>query len=428
MKKFFLGLLFGVCLIVTLGVTRYLDNQGDVWPQASALGQESYFAATAAVGVGDCSSWTHACTFRTAVAKCSGTKLCMVYVGAGLHDLNNGSDANGTTIDKNYVQIQGVGASDAIGQPSVLMNSRLVVAGGVDYILRVTGNQFSAVGIVFDNTAQNDKNITMLNMRGSYSTIKDCLFRQNIGDGGGTGILADNAAVSMTVAHSRFRRVIDYGINVNDFTRVYLEDGTRFLTCGIGLYLSHANAGTIVTDHTEFYDNTTAMNLTAGQANKQYYVHTTFANNATNITDFSAYGGAVFFADVIEAGIHRNTYPAGAGVDVAKDAAAWAFGLYVDIIPAGTIKKPFRLETINLQNWSAAQTFKIELFYGSVTPGTTSLGVYEVVCGDPATKSKTNINLFINTMIPAYATLGAKLMSSTDGVDSITVTLGYELL
>lgn len=427
MKKSFvilLSILFGISIPLLLAPST--ENGVDIITlpvMSSDLGQVVYY--TIPSGTGDCSSWTTACSFRSAVAKCPGTKLCLVYVGAGLHDLNNGSDANGTTIDKDYVTLQGVGTADTIGQPSQLMNSR---AAGVDYILRVTGNRFMAEGIVFDNTAQTDKNITMLNIRGSYSTVKDCLFRQNVGDGGGTGILADNGGASLTIDHCRFRRVVDYGMNIGNFTRVYIEDGTRFLTCGTGLYLSNANAGTIVTDHTEFYGNTTAMNLVAGQANTDYFVHTTFANNTTNFTDATAYAGGIWVEDVIESGIHRNTYPTGAGVVVQKDANAYTWGLYNDIIPAGTLKKPFKLERINMQDWNAEQVYKIEFFYGTASPGTTSLGVYEIYGGDPLAKKKNSTDFIMNVYVPAYATVGAKLMSSTAGVDSITISLGYELL
>jgi len=52
MKKFFLGLLIGICFVVLLGVTRYVDNAGDglpVWPQVVSATPTEPFAC--AVGV-----------------------------------------------------------------------------------------------------------------------------------------------------------------------------------------------------------------------------------------------------------------------------------------------------------------------------------------------------------------------------------------
>lgn len=413
-----IAILFAL-LLIGFSTENGMEVEGPIrWP----MGQINYYATPS--GTGNCLTWETSCTFRTALSKCDGTKLCQIFVGAGRHDLNNGSDATGTLISVDYVQLVGVGADTNIGQPSILMNSHATASN----ILRITGNQFAAEGVVFDNTVQTDKNVIMVTVGGSFSTFHNCLFRQNAGDGGGTGILANNGAVSMTVSHCRFRRVVDYGININNFTRVYIEEGVRFLNCGTAIYLSHANAGTILTDHTEFYGCTTALNLVTGIANPQYYVHSTFASNTTNFTDVNAYGGAVYIEDTIESGTHVNTYPTGAGITVDKNANAWAWGTYDDIIPAATILKPFKIISINLQDWSAEQIYKIELFYGSASPGTTSIGVYEIYGGDPATKKRNQTNLMTEIYVPALSHVGAKLMSSTDGIDSITLTLGYELL
>jgi hypothetical protein len=321
------------------------------------------------------------------------------------------------------VYLYGIG-SDDIGQNSELMNSHA----SATHILRVTGSDFTAERLVFDQSAQADKVVTQLNIRGSYATVNHCLFRQNTGDGANTGILADNAKVSLTVEGSRFRRIEGRALDINDFQRVYVND-SKFINCTNGVYTSHANAGQGYFTNVYFYGNTTAINLVTGLANPWYFVHSTFANCTSNFQPVAAYGGSVWVEDTIESGIHRNLWPTdAAGISVSKNANAYIWGAYTDIMPAGSLTKPFRLENIVIEDWNAAQVFRMELFYGSASPGTTSLGVYEFSLGDPAAARHVSVSVQANVYVPAYATIGAKILSSTAGIDSITVSLAYELL
>jgi hypothetical protein len=127
--------------------------------------------------------------------------------------------------------------------------------------------------------------------------------------------------------------------------------------------------------------------------------------------------------------MHRSIYPATGGVTVSKDGAAWTWGVatYATIIPAGTFNKPIRIESVSIQNWSAAQVYQIELYYGSANPATTSLGIYEVTMGATG-GNKVALNLVMSIYVPARAEVGAKIITSTDGADTITFALGIEQL
>jgi len=220
MKKLltFITVLFLILSATLLIAGTTVNGPATVNPVFSLRGQVNYFATP--TGTGSCSSWDDACTLRNAILRCPGTKHCEIYIGAGLHNMDNVGDATGTTVTANYVHLHGLQTESEIGQDSQLINANA----GATYILRVTGDNFMASQVVFDNTAQADKNVIMLNIRGNYSTVASCLFRQNVGDGGGTGILLDNTKASATINRNRFRRIVDYGVNINDFTRVYAND------------------------------------------------------------------------------------------------------------------------------------------------------------------------------------------------------------
>ena len=71
-------------------------------------------------GTGDCTTWEDACTFRTAISKCSSSYFDVIHLAPGSHDLDNGSDATGTTISVDNVALR-----DKSGKPiSVLEISR----------------------------------------------------------------------------------------------------------------------------------------------------------------------------------------------------------------------------------------------------------------------------------------------------------------
>jgi hypothetical protein len=385
------------------------------------FGEVNYFATVG--GTGNCSSWNAGCTFRTAVSKCTGTKQCNIYLGAGIHETNNVSDATGTTVSANYVRIIGFGDPDEIGQSSQLANGHA----GATHVLRVTGSRFAILHVAFDQSAQADKIAIHLNLRGSYNTVRDCVFRQTVADGANTGILMDNSGVSFTIEGCRFRRLEGSGIEFGAAQRFYLNNNV-FWKCTKGLYASSGSADGGIFRFNTYMACTTAWDMAAAVAKEWYSLGATFANNTTNFGDVAAYGGTIFIENATTSGRNRAVYPAGAGTLVQKNANAYTWGNYVDLIAAGTFAKPIRIQALNFQTWNSAQIFKIELFYGSASPGTTSLGIYEVVLGDPAAANKVYTPINATIYIPAFANVGAKLMSSTAGIDDVTITLGYDLL
>ena len=390
---------------------------------APISGEVTYYCKPTAAGNGDGLSWANACTFRTAVSRCSGTKLTTIVLGAGIHNTDNGSDATGTTISANSVRVVGFGDDEEIGQASQLANQ----AASATHVLKVTGNSFSLSHVAFDNSAELDKIVTHLNLQGNYSTVRYCVFRQGTGDGACTGILIDNSSVSHTIEGNRFRRLEGNGINFGAASRFYINSNV-FWSCATAVYASSANADSGIFRDNKYLNCTTALNIATAVGKTWYFINAFYGNNTTNFTDVASYGGTINILNPVVSGMAKNTYPTGAGITVAKDANAWVWGAYVDIIPAGTLAKPFKLDMLNVQSWNAAQVFKIELFYGAASPGTISLGVHELLLGDPAANSRVYAPLDLDVFVPAYATVGAKIMSSTASSDNIVVTLGYDLL
>jgi hypothetical protein len=280
--------------------------------------------------------------------------------------------------------------------------------------------------IGFGNYDQNDKNVIMLNLRSSYIEVSACSFTSVAGDGGGTGILIENSSLGTFIYDNNFFGVIDSGVEFGTATDSILARN-NFYAGGKGVYMSSANADRITIQDSEFLGLTTGIDYATAAIKSYYFVRTYFGNCTNNVAAVAAYG-PTWFESITESGQHGATYPAGAGVAVAKDAAAWTWGAKVEIIPAATLTKPFKLTNIHFQGWNAGQTFKIELFYGSAAPATISLGYHEVLLGDPATNGKVDANVAMNIYIPAYATVSARIMSSTVGADNVVVTLGYELL
>jgi hypothetical protein len=396
------------------------QNGVEIWPDLGQ-GEVRYFATVG--GTGNCTSWNAGCAFRTAVSKCTGTKQCNIYLGAGIHDTDNGSDANGTTVSVDYVRIVGFGDSGDQGQSSILANK----AASVDYVVRVTGGKFSINRVVFDNSAQTDKNVTLLNLRGSTASVKNCVFQQGAADGGGTGILLDNSSTFTNIEANRLRNVIDYGINIGASSKVFISENL-FLLNGTAVYASSASADVGVLKGNTYLKCTTGVNLAAAVAKTWLLLQGVYANCTTNFATVVGYGGTIYVEQITESAIGANTYPTGAGVSCNTGDGAWVWtAAATSVIPKDTISKPFRITNINFQDWSAAQTFKVELLYGYNTADT-SLGIVEVTLGDPAARSKVDSAFTINSYVPANALVGAKVMSSTAGVDSATITIGYEPL
>lgn len=384
--------------------------------------QKNYFVTPTAVGGGDCLSWDSACTFRTAVSKLSSSFTTTIYLSSGVHDTDNVSDATGTTISTSYVHIAGAQPST----PSPV--TRLVNKNaGATHVLRITGAYNFVSDIAFGQSDQTDKNVIMINLRANYQEVSTCSFTNTPGDGGGTGILIDNSAVGMFIHDNSFFGMVDSGIELGASTDHIIKNN-EFYSGGKGIYASSGSADRATIEECDFLGLTTAIDYAAAATKTFYVLKTYFGNCTTNIADAASYG-PTWFQDITESGMHRNTYPLTAGTSLSTGDGTWVWtAAAADIIPAATFAKPIKLRHINFQTWNAAQIYKIELLYGSASPANISLGIYEVVLGDPAAAAKVYTPMDLDIYIPARSCVGAKVMSSTSGTDTITVTLSYELL
>jgi len=383
--------------------------------------QRNYFVTPIAQGGGDCLSWDTACTFRTAVSKLSSSFTTSLYLSGGAHETNNVSDATGTTISTNYVRIFGM--NNELGNPTTrLVNGHAAAT----HVLTLTGNYISVNNVSFTNSDQADKNVIMLRIRAAYNDVQRCTFLNSTGDGGGTGILVDNNAAGVYLTDNQFFSMIDSGIEIGAATDIILAR-TNFYSGGKGLYLSHASTDRISIQDSEFLGLTTGIDYSAAAANSLYLIRSYFGNCTSNVAAVAAYG-TTWFESITESGRDGNTYPLTDGVECSTGDGAWTWtAAATTIIPKETLTKPFKLTSVNFQAWNAAQTYKIELLYGKDSANI-SLGIFEITLGDTAAKAKVDSPLRLDIYVPAYSMVGAKVMSSTAGVDSVTITLGYEPL
>jgi hypothetical protein len=382
--------------------------------------QITYFCTP--TGTGDGLSWDTACSFRTAVSKLSSSYTTTIYLSGGTHDCYNGSDATGTTISTNYCRIFGM--NNELGSPITRMINS---ANPATHILSITGSYISINNIAFSNWDQTDKNVIMLSILASYNEVQRCTFTNGSGDSGGTGIFVDNNASWVQIIDNQFFSIVDSGIEINTATDVIL-DRNSFYIGGKGLYISSAAADRISVQDTKFLGLTTGIDYALAAANNLFVIKCYFGNCTNNSTAVSSYG-STWFESITSSGRGANTYPLTAGVQCDTGDGVWVWTESpTTIIPKETLSKPIKLETIHFQDWNAAQTFKIELFYGKDSANI-SLGIYEAVLGDPAAKAKVDSQLTnLEIYLPAYAMVGAKVMSNTAGVDYVVITLGYNNL
>ena len=413
-----------ICALALLSIGASTQNGQLVQNRATypATSEKTYFVKPAAQGGGDCLSWETACTFVTAVGRLSSSYTTTIYLSGGVHDTNNAVDATGTTISTSYVRIFGM--NNELGNPMTkLINSYATAT----HVLNVTGSYNSINNISFGNTGQPDENVIMLRIRASYNDVQRCTFFNDAGDGGGTGILIDNSATGVYLMDNQFFGMLDSGIEIGAATDI-VTARTNFYLGGKGLYLSSASADRVFIQDSEFLGLTTGIDYAAAAAKTLYVIRSYFGGCTHNVAAVADYGNTMLEA-ITESGRDSATYPATAGTECATGDGVWTWtAAATTVIPGDTLTKPFKLIEVNFQNWSAAQTYKLEIFYGDGA-ATVSLGIFEATLGLPDAKVRTSVPLpILNVYLPAYSLVGVKVMSSTDGVDTVTITLGYELL
>jgi hypothetical protein len=414
-------LLIGVFLVASLLFLLGLTTDGDkgvlVHPY-EPIGEKHFFVTV--TGTGDCSSWNHACTFRTAVGKTSNTFQDIIHLGEGAHDTNNGSDGTGTTITAVGVSIIGQGTPWACN--AALINSHA----SASMVLKVTGNGFNIEKIHFLNTGQADENVIFLNINGSVDgSIKDCRFDQADTATSGTGILFDNSSANYHMETLTFYNVEDYAIQTNGMTGIHAEH-IHIDRGGVGIDFNGASDGEMCFDRIYIHRATTGISVTGASVDNVFFDKVIFTHNTTNISENGTYDG-IHWQNVEAAHKKILVYPANAGTVITTGDGAWTWTASpTTIIPSSTISNPFYITAINVQAFDSTQTYKIELLYGESTADT-SLGIHEFTVGlnTPASVLWIQHTQLVKVAIPKDSVVGAKLMSSTDGTDNITVTLSY---
>lgn len=410
-----------ICALALFSMGLSTQNGQLVMNRATypATSEKTYFVKPTAQGGGDCLSWETACTFITAVSRLSSSYTTTIYLSAGIHDTNSG--VTGTTISTSYVRIFGM--NNELGNPMTrLVNSHA----SATHTLNITGSYNSINNVAFGNAGQTATNVIMLRIQASYNDVQRCTFLTGGGVGAETGILIDNSALGVYLFDNQFFSVVTAGVEFGATTDNIMARN-QFYAGGKGVYMSSASADRIFIQDTEFVALTTGVDYAAAAAKNLYLIRTYFGGCTNNVAALADYG-PTFLESITESGRHSATYPTTVGTECATGNGAWVWtAAATTVIPGDTITKPFRITTINFQDWNVAQTFKLELLYGDGA-ATVSLGIVEVTLGDPAARSKVDSALPLNVYLPAYSLVGVKVMSSTDGVDHVDITLGYELL
>ena len=370
--------------------------------------QNIYFVTTS--GTGNCTSWEDACTFRDAVDKTSSTEHDLILLAPGSHDTDNGLDATGTIISTDYVEIIGVSGNR---NNTVFVNNDAAPTN----VMTVTGDN-----VFFKNVAFEENEVVQLTVSGDDSIIDNCEFRQSAG-ASGTGLLINGSSVRCMVYRTRFCGIIGTALHTNGTSNLIVED-VKICNSGVGIYSQNVNDQKFRFTNVGIYSCTTGIHVAGASSTCLNFDNIQFCNNTTNVDNDGPWDNTHFF---LVKGDHftEHTYPTGAATQVSTGDGAWTWtGAATSIIPTDTILTSFWIVGINVQDHNAAQVYKIELLYGD-TVANTSIGIYEVRLGDTGDKKAVDVKVTMDALIPANSIIGAKAMSSTDGVDTIDITISY---
>ena len=382
---------------------------------AETDGQKHWYASP--TGTGDCTTLVRACSFRTAVTKCTDTITDIIHVGPGDHELDNLSDATGTTIAAKYVVVVGSNYT-GFGHPS----SRLVNGdAAATKVLTVTSDGFAMENILFNADDQADTDVTHLTLSGvDGANLRRVHIHQSVG-AAGIGILIDTASTSFGLDELHIHGLLTYGIQTNSATDLVMINSI-VSNCGKGIYISGgADDDDIHIHNFEFSENTTGIETVAATLGI-HLQEPKFIHNTVNVVDGGAWDELHITRPEFSHRIEL-TYPVEVGVSVNTGDGAWAWtAAATTIIAADIIDKPFIIESVNIQSADASQTYKLELLYGDATADTQA-GIFSFSVGPNVTGKTADIKM--QSAIPTNSIVGIKLMSSTAGVDTIVVGISY---
>lgn len=150
-------------------------------------------------------------------------------------------------------------------------------------------------------------------------------------------------------------------------------------------------------------------------------LHEIIGNTTDDENDNTLFGGHY----ILQKHIHgiQKTYPYLAdGIVITGGAGAWQLGNKIEIIPANTILSPFDIHSINTGLASAADTYQIAIYSGSIG-NEVFVGTTRVL--KEAAQSSILTKHIISPLFPANTRISMALASKSGGGDTLSASLEY---
>lgn len=410
MKKIMMLISLALVGLLFLGATSENGKTNFNLPYETQ-GQNNLFVT--ASGSGDCSSWERACSFRTAVAKCTDDVQDVIWMSPEDHDTDNGSDGTGTDITAKNVRIVGAGVTHQFS--TRLFNGHATAS----IVITASGHRVTFENLRFTQENKTDKDVTYLNITGSRSVVSYCDFRSATGAISDIGIYYNGSSRYHFAEHVHLRNFTDAGIRTNGTDHLELTE-MFFEANATGMDFTHVDDGPVKIESALFKNCTTGIDIAVGVIGLEFD-RPIFIDNTNAIGSVGDYDVLHLFR-VILSHPTIGTYPASAGTTITGGAGAYAQGALTEIIPAATITDPFFLQGINIQTASSTDTCKLEIFYGENAGTATSLGVFEFISDR---KVGVSVRGFDVSAFPGNSYIGAKLATASGGGATVTLTLSY---
>lgn len=109
------------------------------------------------------------------------------------------------------------------------------------------------------------------------------------------------------------------------------------------------------------------------------------------------------------------------GITLTTAATTWGLGNFTEIVPANTITKDFRIDTISFAAFSVATTYEVVLYKGA-SGDEEEIGRMRV---HPGASSGVAINLFHSRLIPANTRITARVANNTTNANTVVASIGY---
>jgi len=126
----------------------------------------------------------------------------------------------------------------------------------------------------------------------------------------------------------------------------------------------------------------------------------------------------------IEEHLHSasKVYPTGAGGVTVTSGGQWTLGNYAQVVPINTITSPFDIHFVNIEGANDDTTYELVLY-----AATTEIGRIRFTTVDIANARMFPSIPMQTPVIAANSQIQAKVMSSTVGADTVTISLYYHI-